>query len=273
MFGRHLLIISIILFGAFQQLNAQEHAQDATSQSAEELAKKLANPISNLISLPFQSNMDFGIGENGGSRTTINIQPVIPVSLTENLNLITRVVLPYISQYNISGIGNNEKGLGDAVLSAFLSPSSSKNGVTWGAGPALLIPTGTNDFLTANKFGIGPTAVALYQNKGYTFGGLINQIWSVAGDDNREAVNSFFFQPFFNYNWKNGAGIGANFEITQNWEANATTVWFNPTISAVTSLGSQRTQFLIGPRFNLAASAVQKADIGVRAVVVFLFPK
>ena len=259
----------MIILGFTPGLLAQENDQS----NAAELAKKLANPISSLISLPLQNNADFGIGYNKGSRNTLNIQPVIPVSLNEKLNLITRVVLPVISQYNITGMGNSEAGLGDAVMSAFLSPAESKNGLTWGAGPALLIPTGTNDFLTAKKFGVGPTAVALYQSKGYTVGGLINQIWSVAGDANRGDVSNLFFQPFFNYNWKSGAGLGGNFEITRNWKASTTTIWFNPTISGVTSLGKQKTQLAIGPRFNLAAPTGSKADMGIRAVVVFLFPK
>jgi hypothetical protein len=86
-------------------------------------------------------------------------------------------------------------------------------------------------------------------------------------------VSTLFFQPFLTYNWKSGAGIGGQFEITQNWETNNTTVWFIPTISAVTSLGKQKTQFSIGPRFNLAAPDNAKADLGVRANIVFLFPK
>ena len=269
----YLLYIALLVFGLCQNLNAQESTEEAPQASAEELAKKLANPISSLISLPIQNNTDFGIGDDNGTRNTTNIQPVVPISLTEKVGLITRMVLPYVTQYNITGVGNNESGFSDAVISAFLSPSASKNGITWGAGPVFLIPTGTNDFLTSKKFGIGPTAVALYQNKGMTIGGLINQIWSVAGNDDRPDVSSLFFQPFFNYNWKSGAGIGGNFEITQNWEADTTVVWFNPTISAVTSLGTQKTQFSIGPRFNLAAPSGTKADLGVRAVVVFLFPK
>ena len=268
-----LFYIVILFFSLCFVVNAQEKSQETPKESAEELAKKLANPISSLVSLPFQNNTDIGIGENNGSRNTLNMQPVVPFSLTENLNLITRMVLPYVTQYNITGLGNTESGLSDAVISAFISPSNAENGLTWGAGPVFLVPTGTNDFLTTKKFGIGPTAVALYQNNGYTFGGLINQIWSVAGDEDRADVSSMFFQPFFNYNWKSGAGIGANFEITQNWESDDTTVWFSPTVSAVASLGSQKTQFVIGPRFNLAAPSGTKADIGIRAVLIFLFPK
>ena len=266
-----ILLMSAICFS--QMIYAQDAPEEKPQESAADLAKKLANPISSLISLPFQNNTDIGIGPNNGTRNTLNIQPVLPITLNENLNLITRMILPVISQYNVTGAGNHESGLGDVVLSGFLSPSQSKNGLTWGAGPVFLIPTATDDYLASKKFGIGPTAVALYQTKGMTIGGLVNQIWSVAGNKDRGDVSSLFFQPFFNYNWKSGAGIGGNFEITQNWEANTTTVWFNPTISGVTSLGKQKTQLAIGPRFNLAAPSGTKADIGFRASIVFLFPK
>ncbi|MGB5169926.1 MAG: hypothetical protein WBN69_00700, partial [Eudoraea sp.] len=240
-------------------------AQEDTQESAAELAKKLANPIASLISVPLQNNNDFGIGPNNGSKYTLNIQPVLPIKVSDKLGLITRLVLPVISQYNVTGIGNSEFGLGDASLSAFLSPSEAKGGFSWGAGPVFLIPTGTDDFLTSKKFGIGPTAVALYQTNGMTMGALVNQVWS-------DTVSSLFFQPFFVYNWKSGAGIGTNFEITQNWKGDTTTVWFNPNISAVTSLGKQKTQFSIGPRFNLAAPDATKADLGIRAQISFLFP-
>ena len=261
--------LTIILLGLCQHAFAQENSQG----SAADLAKKLANPIASLISVPFQNNTDLGIGENYGSRNTLNVQPVIPVRLSENLNLIGRWVQPVVSQYNISGPGNNEFGLGDAVVSAFFSPANSNKGLTWGVGPVFLVPTGTNDYLTTKKFGMGPTAVALYQSKGYTIGALVNQIWSVAGDASRSDVNQLFLQPFFTYNWKSGAGIGGVFEMTQNWESNNTTLWFIPNISAVTSMGKQKVQFMIGPRFNLAAPDGAKADFGIRANVVFLFPK
>ena len=245
----------------------------SAQESAEELAKKLANPVSSLISVPFQNNSDYGIGPYNGSRNTMNIQPVVPIALSDNMNLIARWVQPWITQYDITGEGEKQNGLADAVVSAFFSPTGAKNDFTWGAGPVFLVPVATDDLLGSEKFGIGPTIVALKQTHGITFGALANQIWSIAGSDSRPDVNQLFLQPFFAYNWKSGAGIGCNFELTQNWEASTTTLWFNPNISGVTSLGKQKTQFAIGPRFNLAAPSGNKADWGWRATVVFLFPK
>ncbi len=252
--------------------SAQEESKPAASDAAE-LAKKLANPVASLISVPFQNNTDVGIGDYNGSRNTLNVQPVIPISLSEKLNLITRVVLPIVSQYDITGEGTQQSGLSDALVSAFFSPAQPKNGLIWGAGPAILVPTATHDLLGTKKFGIGPTALILKQKNGWTVGGLINQIWSVAGDEDRPDVNQMFIQPFVNYNWKSGAGVGINSEITQNWEGETTSAYLNPTVSGVTKLGSQIVSLVIGPRIQVAAPDGSKSDFGVRAAMTFVFPK
>jgi len=251
---------------------AQEEKSDVSDEQEEaELAKKLSNPIASLISVPFQNNTDYGIGANNGSRNTLNLQPVIPIKLSGQLNLITRTILPIVSQLNITGEGSLQSGLGDAVFSGWFSPSSGK--VTWGVGPALLLPTATNYLLGAKKFGVGPTAILLQQKNGYTYGALANQIWSVAGDPNRTDVNQLFLQPFVAYNWKSGAGLGANAEITQNWQANTTTAFLNPTLSAVTKLGTQVVSIAAGPRIPVAAPSNAIPQFGWRAVLTFVFPK
>lgn len=251
---------------------AQDASKPATSDAAE-LAKKLANPVASLISLPFQNNLDVGIGEFNGYKNTLNIQPVIPVQLSPKLNLITRVILPVVAQHDIYAPGTQQVGLSDAVASAFFSPSEAKNGLLWGAGPVFLVPVATDDLLGTKKFGVGPTALVLKQANGWTLGMLANQIWSVAGSAERSDVSQMFLQPFINYNWKSGAGLGINSEITQNWEGNNTVVFLNPSISAVTKLGNQTMSFGISPRIQIAAPENIKANFGIRTVLTFVFPK
>jgi hypothetical protein len=143
----------------------------------------------------------------------------------------------------------------------------------WGAGPAFLIPTGTNDFLSARKWGIGPTAIILKQAAGLTYGFLVNQLWSFAGDENRSDINQMFFQPFLSHNWKSGAGISLSSEMNFNWEANTTTISLDPSVSAVTKLGKQAVSLALGPRIPLAAPSGSKPDFGLRATLTFVFPK
>ncbi|MBX9806715.1 MAG: hypothetical protein K2X95_02840 [Flavobacteriaceae bacterium] len=266
--NKSLLIISAL----FLTMGAVK-AQDKPAESAADLAKKLSNPIASLISVPFQNNTDVGIGAFNGSRNTLNFQPVIPISISENWNMISRVVVPIITQQDITAPGVKQTGLSDAVISAFFSPAEAKNGLTWGVGPAILVPTATDKLLGTEKLGVGPTAVILKQANGWTYGALVHQIWSIAGSKDRADVNQMFIQPFISYNWKSGAGVGGNFEITQNWEGNTTSVFFNPTVSGITKLGTQMVQLAIGPRIPLSMPANGKPDFGVRAVVSFVFPK
>ncbi|HTF20806.1 MAG TPA: hypothetical protein VK658_22185, partial [Chryseolinea sp.] len=178
-----------------------------------------------------------------------------------------------VSQFNITGEGTSQSGLGDALVSGFFSPTSSKSKWIWGAGPAILVPTATSDYLATKKLGIGPTALALRQINGWTFGALANQIWSVAGDKDRPDVNQLFLQPFLNYNWKSGAGLGVNAEMTQNWEASTTSVFINPTLSGVTKLGKQIVSLVVGPRLHVAAAEGTRADFGIRAALTLVFPE
>lgn len=128
----------------------------AAAQDADELARQLANPVANLYSLPFQLNYDegFGPGEDG-YRYTLNIQPVIPISLNDNWNVISRTIVPVISQTDVIP-GSTQKGYGDIVQSVFFSPKApTAGGLIWGVGPVFLLPTGSEEF-SADQFGAGP---------------------------------------------------------------------------------------------------------------------
>lgn len=254
------------------QEQTQEQPQQAQSGSdADALAKQLQNPVASLISVPFQFNFDFGIGPQDGTRMLMNFQPVIPMSISEDWNLIARVILPVIWQDNCI-CNETQFGLGDAVLSAFFSPKvPGSSGIIWGVGPAFLTPTATDDRLGQEKWGVGPTAVVLKQFGNITAGTLVNHIWSVAGNSDRSDVNATFIQPFMAYNIPGGYAIGVNTEYSQDWENELSIGTINVTGSMVTQLGGQMTQFFVGPRIPYGNGNL--AEWGFRAGFVLLFPK
>lgn len=268
-------IMLLISWGAFYSLNlfAQDSTKQSTVKSAAEssadLAKKLANPIANLISVPFQSNWDEGIASHNGSKLVLNVQPVIPITLSPKLNLITRWILPIVSQFDVTGEKTKQAGLGDAVITGFISPSQSK--LTWGVGPAILVPTATHTVLGAKKFAVGPSVVVLKQSGGWTYGGLANHIFSVAGDKTRPDVSATFLNPFLTYNWKSGAGVTLLAEYTHDWKNEIDFFVVIPTLSAVTKFGSQTVSFGIGPRLHFAPQS--GASYGIRGAVTLVFPK
>ncbi len=266
------LICTVLLLLILASVNL--YAQDThQSNNAQELADKLSNPVADMISVPFQNNTDWGIGPNNGSKNTLNFQPVIPIKLSADLNLITRYIIPIVDQRDVVDKDTHEFGLGDATVSAFFSPSHPKNGLIWGIGPALLIPIATDDYLGTKKFGVGPTALVLKQGSGNTAGFLVNQLWSVAGDKERQDVNQLFLQPFFAHSFPTGASIGANMEITRNWQAGTTLAFLNPTISGITRIGKQPIQMVVGPRIPVSGPDASKPAFGIRAALIFIFAR
>jgi hypothetical protein len=172
--------------------------------------------VADLISVPLQNNFDFRIApDDDGFRYTLNIQPVIPVSLTEDWNLISRTILPVIQQDEIFLGAGDQFGLGDTLQSLLLSPKRpGPGGAIWGVGPVVLLPTATDDLLGGGKWGAGPTAVLLWQEGPWTLGILAHHVWSFAGDDDRPDVNQTFLQPFVAYTFPNAVSITAQTETT-----------------------------------------------------------
>ncbi len=246
------------------------------SSNAEEadFAKQLANPVAALISVPFQFNYDSGYGSADGYKSYVNIQPVIPFSIGENWNLISRTILPVISQHDIAGKSGSQSGLGDITQSFFFSPKSpTSDGLIWGAGPALLVPSATHSLLGAKKWGLGPSAVLLKQNDGLTYGALTNHIWSLAGHNDRRNISSTFLQPFFSYTNHKAWTFGLDTESSYDWKETQWSVPVNFTISKVVKLGSQPVSFQVGARYWAAAPENGPNGWGFRAGVTFLLPK
>jgi hypothetical protein len=263
-----------VFAGALVLAVAAPNAAKAQAASDAALAEKLANPISSLISVPFQYNYDCCFGPSDAERHLLNIQPVIPTKLTTDWNLIIRTILPVIDLEAPAPGLDNTFGLGDTLQSFFFSPSNTPGGVTWGVGPAIAWPTGTDPLIDSGKWSAGPTFVILKQQSGWTYGVLANQIWSFAdagGPNNRPEVNKAFVQPFLAYTWKDSTTLTLNSESTFDWTSDKYSVPLNLIVSHVYNFGKQPVSLAVGGRYY-ATTPEDGPDWGLRAIVTFLFP-
>jgi len=195
--------------------------------SAEELAKVAQNPVANLISVPFQDNINFNYGPEEKTQNLLNIQPVIPVSLGSDWNLITRTILPVVSQPEFFPEEGRTNGLGDTQFTAFLSPNRTK-GLIWGVGPIAQLPTNTDKVLGNDRWGIGPSAVVLRIEGHWVYGALANNLWSVSSSHTDPSYNNFLLQPFINYNFHDGLYLTSSPIITADWKADSGDRWTVP---------------------------------------------
>ena len=269
------IVLSRLCIGSFFSLISLGYVAPASAdEEAQELAKKLSNPIASLISIPFQFNYDNGYGPDDGYKAYVNVQPVIPFSLNEDWNLISRTILPIAWQNDIAGPSGYQFGLGDITQSLFFSPKKpTKSGIIWGAGPVLLLPAATDSLLGTGKWGAGPTAVVLKQSDGWTVGMLTNHIWSFAGDDDRTDISSTFMQPFLSYTTHNAWTFTLNTESTYNWEAEDWSVPLNFQVSKIAKLGKLPVSLTAGVRYWADSPDNGPDGWGFRTGITFLLPK
>ena len=230
-----LLVIAAIIALSGTPAMAQDEAKQPAEQAGGggDLRAAVQNPVGALISLPFKFTFDYGA--SNGEASFLNIQPVIPFTVGD-WNLINRLIVPLIdTDGDITGLpsipspvsGNGATGLGDINYSLFVSPAKPK-GAIWGIGPSITMPSASDDELGSEKWSTGPTGVVLFQPKWGTIGGLVRQLWSFAGDSDRDDVNQSLFEPFVNYNLSEGWYLIADIVITANWEASSSNTWTVP---------------------------------------------
>ena len=246
----------------------------AQEQDDEDLARLSQNPVADLISLPFQNNTNFGMGPNDRTQNVLNIQPVVPFGLGENWNLVTRTIVPLITQPDLASTTGGTTGFGDFLLTAFVSPKQ-PGSVIWGLGPAISIPVG-KEGLSAEKWAVGPSALALTMSGPWVAGLIVNNIWSVGGDENLGDVNSMLIQYFINYNFPSGWYLTSGPIITANWEADPGNKWivtFGGGLGKVFRLGSRPLNANAQAFYNVTAPDDLGADWQFRFQLQLLFPQ
>lgn len=279
----------------------------ANAQQGDALREAAQNPVADLISLPFQNNTNFDVGRSNNTQNILNIQPVIPISLNQDWNLVARLIVPVIYQPPFfSGrqlaeieavlgpsVGDTQFGLGDFNPAFFFSPKkplplSPGVGLVWGVGPVFAFPTATDDRLGSDKWSAGPTFVAVLLSKTIVGGFLVNNLWSYAGPDQttlrtlngpltvrRPDVNAMTLQPFFNYNLPKGWYLTTAPIITANWEAGDDNRWTVPVgggLGRVFNIGKQPINAQLSAYYNVVTPDDSGAEWQLRTQWTFLFP-
>jgi hypothetical protein len=250
-----LLLTTVLAHGGMAQTDRSEQS-DSAGQSATDLAKKLQNPVGDLYSFPFQNNTNFNYGPNKGTQDILNVQPVIPIHINEDWNVITRTILPLIWQPSLQPANTVPFGTGPITFSAFLSPKNPTNGWLWAAGPVFQVPTISDKTLGSNVWGAGPTAAIVYMKGPWVAGGLANNVWSLGGTQGLGGTryNTFLVQPFANYNFGGGWYVGSAPIITANWLTSGNNAWTLPVgaqVGRVVKIGGKLpVNFLLGAYYN-----------------------
>jgi hypothetical protein len=244
--------------------------------SAEELAKLAQNPVGNLISVPFQNNTNLNFGPEKGTQNILNIQPVIPISVSKDWNVITRTILPVISMPSLGPDTGSLTGTGDAVFTAFLSPANPGKWI-WGAGPVVQIPTNSDAELGNKNWGLGPSFVFLHLDHGnpWVYGALTNNIWSVSGNKRGGSYNNATLQPFVNYNFRGGFYLTSSPIITADWTAPSSDRWTVPVgggVGKIFHLGKLPVNAQLAAYYNVVRPD-NGANWQIRAQLQFMFPK
>jgi len=252
-------------------MQAQAEPSEADTKA---LAKATQNPIASLISVPFQNNTNLDYGPDKKTQNTMNIQPVIPMELNDDWNLITRTIMPIVSNPSLTPGGDRETGLGDTTFTAFLSPSKGGDWI-WGAGPVVLLPTSSDDQLGADEWGIGPSLVVLTMPGNWVIGNLFSQVWGINEDADND-VSLFTWQYFVNYNLSDGWYLTSAPIMTANWEADRDSQkWTIPVgggAGKIVHFGKQPVNFQAQGFYNVTAPDYI-GDWSLRLQAQFLFPK
>ena len=237
-----------------------------------------------------------------GDFTSLIVQPILPIGLTEDWNLITRPIVPIVSapkfdvserrygdcppncnsddpddiQSSISS--DRETELGDITMWSMVSPVDPPklpdgSNFIWGLGPSFRFPTATEDQFGSEKWSIGPSNVLLRlapPEGRFTFGLFQQHHFSIGGEGNRDSVRTSQFQPIYWYKLTDDGAwsIGGMPITTVNWKAgndNKLTLTADLTINRTMFIGPMPVRFIAGFNFSI----VRPEDYGQRWMFKF----
>ncbi len=256
---------------------------------ADNLAAAAQNPIASTMRFPLESNILFDSGPDRATGYLGNFQPVLPMSISENWNLINRPIVPIMFTPGfVPGLASNPGipetpeegfddtfGLGDINYTAFFSPKKS-NGLIWGAGPSITLPTATDDVLGSGKWSIGPSLVGLKIAKPWLGGMLVRQLWSFAGESDRDDVNQTLIQPFLNYNMDRGWYLVTSPIFTANWSASSNERWTVPIgggLGRIVKLGGKQPANLSMHAYYNVEKPTNGPEWQLQFTFMLMFPK
>jgi hypothetical protein len=300
---RTALLLAMLFCGGLGLAGRLGAQQTATTQQVTDkgggtadLAKATQNPVSSLISVPLQNNDNFGIGPFNRTQNVLNIQPVVPIELNDEVNMIIRWITPILYQpapgtanLEVYGIVEDTptyfaatavqnaagvSGFGDMNPTFFFTPHKPHK-LILGVGPAFVLPTATSKVLGQGKLSIGPSVVALVQPGKWTLGALMNNVWSMAGSGSRTDVNQMMLQYFINYNMPKGWYVSVSPINTANWKASPGNVWTVPAgggVGRIMKLGFQPVN-ISASFYGNAVHPMAGSSWNMRLQVAFLYPK
>ena len=245
-------------------------------ESASELNRKLTNPVSSIWSISNQFN-NFELN-NGQWNNNWNFQPVMPVSLTKDWNLITRPVMPFYNIVPHETAPNHfarDAGLGDLTLLELLSPSNSGNWVL-GAGPTAIFPTATSHFTGQGKWQLGPSVVVGYLTKEFFIGVFPQQWWSIGGEHGRLDTNQMNLQPIVTIFFGEGWSFGYSGNILADWTAPSPDIWTVPVglgLGKVVKLGRLPIKIQLAVQYMPVHPRISGQEWNVQLQVTPVIPK
>ena len=200
--------------------------EKAGEPTAEELARQDQNPITRFYVMRFEDNVQVGVGPHDEAVNFFRFQPLVPLKLGKDWTLLTRFIVPLVHQ----PWPETNDGLGDISINMFVTPTRTGK-FSWGIGPGLLLPTATRESLGTERFSAGPAVAAIYSTGPWVLGVVAQNLWSFAGDNDRQDVHLMTLRPLLNYNLPLGWFLTTSPSIAANWKADHENCWLVPAAS------------------------------------------